>query len=161
MMTNCPQLPHQYPPNINHLPGTMYGYNPNWYPHPGMMQYNPQQQDHPNNNSNHPPENGFTDKSFIPDQSLLTQGGNQENHVNNQENKFKDAWIADSGASHHMTNSPVGMFNTKPASDTVQVGDGKTIPVEYIGDVQGQVTNSDGTMVTYTLKEVSYIPSMC
>ena len=37
----------------------------------------------------------------------------------------KYIWIADSGASHHLTNSPEGLFNVRKVNYNIQIGNGQ------------------------------------
>jgi hypothetical protein len=46
----------------------------------------------------------------------------------------KDLWIADSGASCHMTCSDDGMFDCHPVDDQIKIGDGTFINAVKIGN---------------------------
>ena len=76
----------------------------------------------------------------------------------NNEEQF---WIGDSGASHHMTNSNIWMFNMRKATDeSVQIGDGTKLDVKYVGDVIGHVIQDDGSTFLATIRNVSYMPDI-
>ena len=68
-------------------------------------------------------------------------------------------WIADSGASHHMTNSSIGFFNVKPTQEKITVGNGESIEAEYMGDIQGHVVSGKEKLLV-TMKNVGYVPAL-
>ena len=50
-----------------------------------------------------------------------------------------DVWIADSGASCHMTHDRTRMYNARPpppGRETITIGDRRRIKVEYIGNIR-------------------------
>lgn len=47
----------------------------------------------------------------------------------------KDEWIADSGASSHMTHSSSLLENHKSISSSVHIGDASSLPVISVGDI--------------------------
>ena len=77
-------------------------------------------------------------------------------YVNPQE---KEKWIGDSGATVHITNSDVGMFNVKKCSFDITVGNQETTKCTKMGDIQLKLKNSIGKMVTVTLYNVRYVPT--
>ena len=68
-------------------------------------------------------------------------------------------WIADSGASHHITNSDIGLVNTRNSTHYVCIADGSPLKVSKIGDIQAKVTNNKGVTRQIILKNVSYVLS--
>lgn len=70
-------------------------------------------------------------------------------------------WIGDSGASHHITNSLLGMSNIRKLceSEKVQVGDGGYEEITLVGNVTGKVRDTECIEITITLKDVSYVPN--
>ena len=66
---------------------------------------------------------------------------------------LQENWVADTGATAHITMSDVGMTNVRPVSVTVVVGDGSEIKCTKRGDIK--LTNGEQTM---TLKDVLYTP---
>ena len=66
---------------------------------------------------------------------------------------LQENWLADTGATAHITMSDVGMTNVRPVSVTVVVGDGSEIKCTKRGDIK--LTNGEKTM---TLKDVLYTP---
>ena len=72
----------------------------------------------------------------------------------------EDIWIADSGASSHMTNTLQGIYNQHKISSKVKIGSGEYVEANIIGDVSGIVIQKDGTKKDITLREVKYIPCL-
>jgi hypothetical protein len=66
---------------------------------------------------------------------------------------LQENWLADTGATAHITMSDVGMTNVRPVSVTVVVGDGSEIKCTKRGDIK--LTNGEKTMI---LKDVLYTP---
>jgi hypothetical protein len=82
---------------------------------------------------------------------------NQLNSVSSR----KDLWIADSGASCHMTNSKYGMINLVKNNSEIKIGNGKTIQSNYIGQKRLIVIQDDGSTSNIILKECLYVPGLC
>ena len=74
---------------------------------------------------------------------------NQFNIISRQ----KDLWIADSGASFHMTNSKHGMINLVKNNSKIKIGNGKKIQSNYNGQQRLIVIQKDGSTSNITLKE--------
>lgn len=76
--------------------------------------------------------------------------------------KFKDVWLADSGASAHMCNNR-GWFKDVKLPDlsrsTIEVGNGDKIAVKGIGNVE-LTTTIAGEEIKFTLKDVLWIPDL-
>ena len=69
-------------------------------------------------------------------------------------------WIADSGASHHITNSKIGLINIRKCEDgKVTIGDGKSVEVECVGDLVGKVIDANQKVRRVTVREVIYSPT--
>ena len=77
--------------------------------------------------------------------------------INDQQN-----WIADSGASHHMTNSETGLINkhVHREPEKVTIGDGNNVDVEYEADMIGTLLDIYGNEKQVTITNVSYVPSL-
>jgi hypothetical protein len=73
---------------------------------------------------------------------------------------LKYTWLADSGASSHMTNSDDGMFNIHMQESTVTIGNGTSLKVTKIGDLKVAFRNEEGLQI-FTLQRVKYIPDLC
>jgi len=73
---------------------------------------------------------------------------------------LKYTWLADSGASSHMTNSDDGMFNIHMQESTVTIGNGTSLKVTKIGDLKVTFRNEEGLQI-FTLQKVKYIPDLC
>ena len=72
-------------------------------------------------------------------------------------------WIADMGASHHMTNDERGLTNKRVVNDekTVKVGDGSLIKITYTADFVGYYKYNNNNFKKLTLHDVSYSPDFC
>ena len=69
-------------------------------------------------------------------------------------------WIADSGASTHMTNSLDGLVETVKCNSAVTVGDGKALICEKIGKKIGHIKTRNGKNMKVVLDKVRYIPEL-
>ena len=79
-----------------------------------------------------------------------------------QSGSSKDAvWIADNGASCHMTHDRTGTYNAKPpppGRETITIGDRRKMKVEYIGNMD--VIFHVKTDQRITLIHVAYVPGL-
>ena len=55
----------------------------------------------------------------------------------------EDVWIADSGASCHMTKTLQGIYNQRRISLKVKIGSGEYVNANIIGDVSGIAIQKD------------------
>jgi hypothetical protein len=62
-----------------------------------------------------------------------------------------ELWIGDSGASSHMTNSDIGVYSRKTCDLKINIADGTTIDVVYIGQLDVLFIQKDGTRAKKTL----------
>ena len=64
------------------------------------------------------------------DESMLTCQETQSNH---------QRWVADTGASHHMTNDESGLYNKVVPTEekTVNLGNGALVSIEYVAEFRG------------------------
>ena len=69
-------------------------------------------------------------------------------------------WIADSGATSHMTNSLEGLFDVQDNTSGVKLGDGKLITSVKTGKLRGIIEQKDGTRTELVLSNVRYVPSL-
>ncbi len=67
-------------------------------------------------------------------------------------------WIADSGASTHITTSDIGLFEIKNVNEPVQVGDGKFVYATKVGKLTVEYKSQKGDTACILLKNVKYIP---
>ena len=51
----------------------------------------------------------------------------KRNNVGHSDATRKNAWVADSGVSHHVGNSDIGMTNVRRIDLPAQIGNGKTL----------------------------------
>ena len=72
----------------------------------------------------------------------------------------KNIWIGDTGASTHMTNSDIGMYDWKPINDSIKVGNGTTVRGLKIGKLKVNVVQSNGKISTLVLSNVKYVPEL-
>ncbi|CAN0426840.1 unnamed protein product, partial [Laminaria digitata] len=73
-----------------------------------------------------------------------------------------ETWIADNGASQHMTYNPEYLYNRRspsPENAQVYIGDGTILQVEYVGSVD-LTFHSSGQDVRETLESVSFLPQL-
>ena len=71
-----------------------------------------------------------------------------------------NTWIADSGATCHMTKSPSGLYDVKESSESIEVANSQTVKVEKIGKFDVEIHQKDGTKKTATLEQVKYVPDL-
>ena len=71
-----------------------------------------------------------------------------------------NTWIGDSGASHHMLHSEVGLFNKRQYQESVTFGNGNQAKVKYLADLNASFLNKSGNQVPLIITNVSYIPNL-
>jgi hypothetical protein len=54
-----------------------------------------------------------------------------------------DQWVGDSGPTGHITCNEIGLFDTKPISQKIIVGDGRSIKVEKTGKLRVAFEGND------------------
>jgi len=67
-------------------------------------------------------------------------------------------WIADSGASSHITNKDTGLYDICTVKEPVRIGNGKTVYATKIGKLNISIAFKDGSHVPFMLNNVQYIP---
>ena len=82
---------------------------------------------------------------------------NEETGLNEIRNNI---WIADSGASSHMTNNASGLFNTRKIQSKDKIGSGDYVEAELIGSLKGIAKQKDGKETPITLTNVKYVPQL-
>ena len=83
--------------------------------------------------------------------AFIVQSGSNEN----------DVWIADSGASCHMTHDGTRMYNARPpppGRETITIGDRRRIKVEYVGNMDVIFHGKSDQRIT--LIDVAYVPDL-
>ena len=83
--------------------------------------------------------------------AFVVQSGSNEN----------DVWIADSGASCHMTHDGTRMYNATPpppGRETITIGDRRRIKVEYVGNMDVIFHGKSDQKIT--LINVAYVPDL-
>ena len=72
----------------------------------------------------------------------------------------ENIFIADSGASCHMTSSLSGMTDIVDINEKITVGNGQVIRATKMGTMNGIVRTSDGTMRKVSLFQCKYVPEL-
>ena len=72
----------------------------------------------------------------------------------------EDIWIADSGATSHMTNNRDGMYDIEEYNSSVKVGNGKNISITHKGKLDVLIMQKDGKRCFSTLTNVKLIPEL-
>ena len=83
--------------------------------------------------------------------AFVVQSGSNEN----------DVWIADSGASCHMTHDGTRMYDARPpppGRETITIGDRQRIKVEYVGNMDVIFHGKSDQRIT--LIDVAYVPDL-
>jgi hypothetical protein len=70
------------------------------------------------------------------------------------------AWVGDTGATAHMTNSVVGLSNIKYVSTLIKLGDGKHVESPFYGDKHVEVKLESGETMKMILKNCKYVPTL-
>jgi hypothetical protein len=71
-----------------------------------------------------------------------------------------NTWLADSGASCHLTNSGDGMFDVQVISSSVIIGNGKALTATKIGKMRRTIIQKNGDTANITLTEVKYVEDL-
>ena len=72
----------------------------------------------------------------------------------------KNTFIADSGASCHMRNSTLGMYDLEDHIQEVTVGNSETMLSKYKGKFKGTIIQQDGGYMPIVLSEVLFVPDL-
>ena len=72
----------------------------------------------------------------------------------------EDVWIADSGASSHMTNTPQRLYNQRKILSKIKIYSKEYVDSNIIGHVSGIAIQKDGTKKEITLRNVKFIPCL-
>jgi hypothetical protein len=71
-----------------------------------------------------------------------------------------DIWIGDSGASCHVTQNDIGMFDTVASEKHIIVGGGSKLPILKTGKLKVAFEGRDGIYQEIVLQDVNYVPDM-
>ena len=74
--------------------------------------------------------------------------------------EFSQIFIADTGASGHMSGSTEGMTNLRKCNDNVVVGNGQSIKATMVGDKHGYITDRSGNKKKVVFKGTKYVPEL-
>ena len=92
---------------------------------------------------------------FLKDEFGLVATEEEKSH------KITDkTWLADSGASIHMTNSDEGMYNIELIESTITIGDGKSLDSSKVGSIEFWSNTPQGRK-SFVLHKVKYVPDLC
>ena len=83
-----------------------------------------------------------------------------ESHDSTLKTLEKDIWVADSGASSHMTNSLEGMTDLRESKSYVTFGDSKRLKVSKIGTKHGVAVQKNGEIKKIAIRNVKYVPDL-
>ena len=73
--------------------------------------------------------------------------------------KNHEQWFGDSGASVHITNNDLGMFNMRPCDTGITIGNGSKLHSEKNGDLKVKVLQKDKHK-TLILKNIRFVPDL-
>ena len=76
------------------------------------------------------------------------------------EDEFDGFFIADSGATAHMTGNDQGMFDCVNIKEKIKVGNGAYIVATKKGKLRGEINLDDGSTKTIVLHDVMYSPDL-
>ena len=72
----------------------------------------------------------------------------------------ENTWIGDSGASCHMTNSDIGMFDWKRIDEEITIGNGRPMKATKVGSIRLETIQKNGSMTSFMMTNVKYIPEL-
>ncbi len=99
---------------------------------------------------------GYSETQCDHDETLLAANEGE----NKQKAKYtSNTWVADSGASCHMTNSDLGMMNVKHIDENVKIGNGKSLKATKVGDIVRTVVQTDGSTQDIRMK-AKFVPGL-
>ena len=76
------------------------------------------------------------------------------------ENFTENIWICDSGACGHYCASDKGMFDVQDISESITVGNGKSMTATKVGSLKCRVIQVDGAELDIILHEVKFVPEL-
>ena len=104
-------------------------------------------------------ENGMTVKEISNSDAFTLMANVYEKNISSEDitTKSHEQWFGDSGASVHITNNDLGMFNIRPCDTGITIGDGSKLKCEKTGDLKVKVLQKDKKK-TLVLKNVRFVP---
>ena len=72
----------------------------------------------------------------------------------------ESTYLADTGASMHMTGNPEGVFDCRDINEPVILGSGKHVVATKIGKLRKTVLQRDGSTQDILLDPVKYVPGL-
>ena len=74
--------------------------------------------------------------------------------------EFSQIFIADTGASGHMSGSTEGMTNLRKCEDSIVVGNGQSMKAMMVGDKHGFITDRNSNKKKVVFKGTKYVPDL-
>ena len=74
--------------------------------------------------------------------------------------EVSEIFIADTGASGHMSWTTDGMTNLRKCEDKITIGNGQNIKATMVGDKHGVITGRDGVKRKVVFKGTKYVPEL-
>ena len=72
----------------------------------------------------------------------------------------ENTWIADSGATSHMTNDDCHMFDIHEIDEEITIGNGKPMKATQIGSIRLATSQEHGKPQNFTMTNVKYVPEL-
>jgi len=80
--------------------------------------------------------------------------------VSGRKGHSRNIWIADSGATSHMTGDESGLVDWEETNDSVIVGNGESLKITKVGTWKGRVEQKDGSTAEIRLANVKVVPGL-
>jgi hypothetical protein len=77
-----------------------------------------------------------------------------------RDNWLANLWLADSGASCHMSFDETGMFDCRDVQSKIKIGNTQTMTATKIDQKRVQLAQPDGTVMEFVLEECKLIPDL-
>ena len=113
-----------------------------------------------NNNNNTNNSNNANTAADTTAEHVLMASEQVLASINDASVKNGTVWIADSGATSHMTNSLEGLYDVTESTSGIKLGDGKIVASTKCGKLKGVIQQQDGSTKELVLTNVKYVPSL-
>ena len=86
-------------------------------------------------------ETGMTAEENVNSEAFTLMATTNEENIPTEHITIEnqEQWFGDSGASVHITNNDVGMFNVRSCESAITIGDGSQLKCEIVGDLKVKV----------------------
>jgi len=78
--------------------------------------------------------------------------------LSSAENKTFEVWTFDTASSHHITADLSVLLDPTLDATRIEVGDGRKLVATHVGTVKFDVMDDDGSVISFSLSDVLYIP---